>query len=128
MTDELTPSLGQASNLAAGCGVIPPTPNPPEGNIPMFSIAYKRSLTTLAVAGGLLITAAPAGAKTESPKDQLSGVHAQQAVSDGTSNTVFCAAGSNPGRTPSGYSFGATQTGSFQVVAPMNVACDGIGA
>jgi hypothetical protein len=54
----------------------------------MFGTTYKRPLTTLTVVGGLLIAAAPASA-AESPKDQLSGVHAQRAVSDGTSNTVL---------------------------------------
>ena len=72
----------------------------------MFSIAYKRSLTTLAVAGGLLIAAAPASA--------------QRSVSDGTSNTVFSAAVADHLPTPSGYSFGASK--------PPSVACDGIGA
>jgi hypothetical protein len=57
----------------------------------MFSTSFKRPLATLAIVGGLLIAAAPASAKTESPKDQLSGVHAVQAVSDGTSNTVLFA-------------------------------------
>jgi len=72
----------------------------------MFSIAHKRSLTTLAVAGGLLIAAAPASAD------------AQRSVSDGTSNTVLSAAVGAP--IPSGYSFGASK--------PPSVACDGIGA
>ena len=86
----------------------------------MFSIAYKRPLAALAVAGGLLVAAAPAGASCESPKDQLSGIHAQRAVSDGTSNTVFLAAVADRAPTPSGYSFGASK--------PPSVACDGIGA
>jgi hypothetical protein len=54
----------------------------------MFSTTYKRPLATLAVGGGLLIAAAPAGATTQSPKDQLAGIHA---VTDGTSNTVLFA-------------------------------------
>jgi hypothetical protein len=84
----------------------------------MFSIAYKRSLTTLAVAGGLLIAAAPASAQ------------APRSVSDGTSNTIFSAAVGVP--TANGYSFGASQTGSFvkggAQGGPASVACDGIGA
>jgi len=90
----------------------------------MFSIAYTRPLATLAIAGGLLIAAAPASAKCESPKDQLSGIHA---VSDGTSNTVFLAAVAAP--TPNGYSFGATRGSHVMgTPTPANVACDGIGA
>ena len=53
----------------------------------MFSIACKRPLAALAVAGGLLVAAAPAGANVESPK---------RAISDGTSNTVFFAAVKEP--------------------------------
>jgi hypothetical protein len=68
----------------------------------VFSIAFNRPLATFAVVSGLLVAAAPAGAKVESPKDQLSGLHAryvgpgsdgmQRATGDGTSNTVIFAA------------------------------------
>jgi hypothetical protein len=84
----------------------------------MLSPTYKRPLATLAVVGGLLIAAAPAGATVQN----------QRAVSDGTSNTVFFAAVADHGQALGSYSFGATQTGSFQVVGPAHVACDGIGA
>ena len=66
----------------------------------MFSIAPTRPLATLAVLGGLLVAAAPAGATVAtSPKDTLSGHHVrdlrpgavQRATSDGTSNTVMFA-------------------------------------
>jgi hypothetical protein len=67
------------SNLAAGVGVIPADTHHPEGNATMFSTTYKRPLATLAVVGGLLIAAAPAGATVHS------------AVTDGTSNTVLFA-------------------------------------
>ena len=72
----------------------------------MFSIAFNRRLAAIAVAGGLLVAAAPASAKVDSPKDQLSGIHAlhalpgsdgtQRASVDGTSNTVMFAALQTP--------------------------------
>ena len=54
----------------------------------MFSSTYKRPLATLAVVGGLLIAAAPAGATVHS-------------VTDGTSNTVLFAEAS--ARAPQSY-------------------------
>jgi len=65
----------------------------------MFSTSYKRPLVTLAIVGGLFVAAAPASAKTESPKDQLSG--SALLIPSAGSDTVQQA--------PNGYSWGVSR-------------------
>ena len=43
----------------------------------MFSSAWNRPLAAIAVVSGMLVATAPAIGKTDSPKDELSGIHAR---------------------------------------------------
>ena len=49
----------------------------------MFSSAWNRPLAAIAVVG-MLVATAPAIGKTDSPKDELSGIHARDVALDPT--------------------------------------------